>query len=203
MEQHKYALKVSRLTGLTDGIFAIAMTILVLNLQLPLDMDGSDLSTFLKADVLQKLFIYAGSFIILGTQWIGISFQHGFLNHVNRPYLWFNIFFLMPICTIPFAANLLVEYPRSFISILFYAADLLCVSIGLFLTLQVSHYYKLCDPMYKGARNLALQRILFAPIFYIAAIIVAQWNTTIAFALLIIPPVVHIIPGKLDKYNEG
>src|SRR5690242_19219537 len=86
-------LKVSRLENLTDGIFAIAMTILVLNITLPLDTTTAKLALVLQTTILEKIFIYAGSFIILGTQWIAMTFQHGFVERLNRPYLWANFLY--------------------------------------------------------------------------------------------------------------
>lgn len=194
-------LKVSRLAGLTDGVFAIAMTILVFDLRLPHGTTVANLSTVLTANILHNVFVYAGSFIILGTQWIGINFQHGFLDRINRPYLWMNVFYLMSAGIMPFSASLVSSYPTSPISISFFALNLICASILQLIAWQSGCYYKLYNANYTPvARKAVIYRIGILPLFYIASLIMAHWNTTFAFILLIIPPLVLMIPGKVDRY---
>src|SRR5579871_1824982 len=102
-----HLLKVSRLEGLTDGIFAIAMTILVLNLRVPVNLPDTKISLHIQSEIYTNLLIYIGTFIILGTHWIAMNFQWGLLELLNRIYLWVNMFYLMAICVVPFSANLL------------------------------------------------------------------------------------------------
>lgn len=196
-------LKISRLEALTDGIFAIAMTILVFNLRIPLKLTDSNLLTVLTQDTVEKLAIYAGSFIILGTQWIGAYFQFGFLVRVTRTYLWINIFCLMFLCVIPFSASLLADYPQNPISISFYAVNLILVTLGRYITWEYACFRKLNNLATSPyAYRSVVQRLLFAPVFYFAAPFLAYWNTHVAFILLIAPPLIHLIPGKVDKYIE-
>jgi uncharacterized membrane protein len=197
-------LKVSRLENLTDGIFAIAMTILILNVVLPDSTTSTTLWFDLKADIFQKLFIYVGSFIILGTYWVGMDFQHGFLSRLTRPYLWLNIVFLMATCVLPFSASMLARFPHHEVSFNFFTVNLLIMSL---LELILWTYaQKSCltnDAAKISAVNRSIyRRILIAPTFYFVALVVALWNVNAAFFLLIIPPIVHIVPGAVDKYSE-
>lgn len=197
-----FILKISRLESLTDGIFAIAMTILIFNLHIPSQLREQSLWTVLSHDTFEKLGIYAGSFIILGTQWIGTYFQLGFLERVNRIYLWFNVFWLMLICIVPFSASLLVDYPDSPISISFYAVNLILVTLSRFFCWEYACHFKLNHPSHPIASRSIVQRLIMAPVFYMAAPFVAYWNTHFAFVLLIAPPLIHLIPGKVDQYLE-
>jgi uncharacterized membrane protein len=196
-------LKVSRLEGLTDGIFAVAMTILVLDLRLPAGaVDSTHLHFFLNGIYL-KLFIYSGSFIILGTLWIAMNFQFGILDHLNRTYLWCNIFYLMAICIVPFSASLVAAFPNNETSITFFAMNLLCCSLGQLLISECARIYHLNGPRYTPAiRRAVLQRISVGPPFYIFSIVLASVNTTIAFIILIIPPLVYMIPGYVDQFDR-
>src|SRR5579864_9283262 len=90
-----HLLKISRIEGLTDGVFAIAMTILVLDLRLPPNLQINNLFHVLQNQILFKLYIYIASFILLGTLWVAMNFQFGLLDRLNREYLWANIFYLM------------------------------------------------------------------------------------------------------------
>lgn len=198
-----HLLKLSRLEGLTDGVFAIAMTILVLDLRLPSGVAPADLSRVLMHDVMQRLIIYMGSFVILGTLWVAMNFQLGLLDRVNRPYLWTNVFYLMVICVVPFSASLLAAYPANPDSILFYAVNLICASLGQYLIFETSCLFKLNGDRYSdNIRYAIIRRIWIAPLFCIAAIILAHWNMRLAFFTLIMPTLIYMVPGKVDKFDK-
>ncbi len=113
-----------------------------------------------------------------------------------------NIFYLMVICVVPFSANLLGAYPRSMDSINFYAINLLCSSLGQFITLECAHHYKLYKAAYTPAiHQAAFRRIFVSPPFYISAMIMAHWSITLAFILLVAPTLIYIIPGRIDQFE--
>jgi uncharacterized membrane protein len=202
MLNSKHILKVSRIESLTDGIFAIAMTILILNLSIPTDADVSDLSTLLLTDILLKLVIYIGSFIILGTLWIGMHFQIGLLERINRPYLWTHVFYLMGVCIVPFSSSLVAAHPNNIITISFYAGNLLYTSTMQLIICQFAYIYKLNSPICTPViRSAIIKRIFLAPLFYIAALITAHWNPSAAFVLLAAPTIVYMLPGRVDRYD--
>lgn len=197
-----HLLKVSRLEGLTDGIFAIAMTIIVLNLHVPQNLSNDMISPLIQEEIYSNLFIYIGTFIILGTHWIAMNFQWGLLERLNRIYLWTNMFYLMTICVIPFSANLLGAYRYNIHSINFYAANLLCASLGQFLILQCAHFFKLFKDIYTPSiYRAAMLRILVAPLFYVSALILAHWSIRGAFMMLVAPTLIYMIPGRIDRYE--
>lgn len=199
-----HLLKISRLEGLADGIFAIAMTIMVLNLHVPLHIQTHKIFPLIQKDLYTNLIIYVGSFVILGTHWVAMNFQWGLLERLNRIYLWTNIFYLMVICVIPFSANLLGAYPNNIDSINFYGINLLCCSLGQFLTLECAHFFKLYKSEYTPAiHRAALRRIWVAPPFYVASLLIAHWNIVVAFSLLVFPTLIYIIPGRIDRFEGG
>jgi uncharacterized membrane protein len=198
-----HILKVSRLEGLTDGIFAIAMTILILDLRLPTGITPHTLANVFVNVVFAKLFIYVFSFTILGTLWIAMHFQMGMLDRVNRPYLWANIFYLMVVCVVPFSASLVSAYPDESASIWFYAMNLIFAYLGQILICETANYYKLNNDSYTPAiRRAVLRRIYIAPIFYICSLIIANWDTSLAFVILIVPTLIYLIPGRVDSFDR-
>lgn len=201
--RHKHILKIHRLTGLTDGVFSIAMTILVFEARLPASAVISNLPTILASNILEKILIYAGSFIILGSQWIAINFQHGFLHRVNRHYLWMNIIFLMTVGIVPFSAHLLMNYPLSSASISFYSLNLIISSVVQLGVWQCGDIYKLYTHEYTPEnRKVVIHRICIPPLFYLASFFIGHWSPRIAFIILTIPPLYYMLPGKLDKYID-
>src|SRR5689334_2308606 len=94
---------VERLAALSDGIFAVAMTILVLDLHIPEAakiLSVHDLWVDLKT-LTPRLLTYLMSFLTLGIFWVGQQVQ---LHHVvrsNRHYTWLNLGFLALVTLIP------------------------------------------------------------------------------------------------------
>ncbi|MDX1902173.1 MAG: TMEM175 family protein [Gammaproteobacteria bacterium] len=197
-------LKVSRIEALTDGIFAIAMTILVLNVNLPTHTTIKTLSYNLYKDVIHQLFVYAGSFIILATYWVGMNFQLGFLARSTRLYLWINILFLLSICVVPFSASVLASFPHMPISIIFYATNLLCIStIQLIMWMYALHAGLNSEAAkIEGVSRSIYRRICVAPVFYAIAFLLAFHDTNLAFFILVAPPLIHIFPGAVDKLTD-
>lgn len=199
-----HLLKISRLEGLTDGVFAIAMTILVLDLRLPSHLPVENLLPILQQDIFIKLLIYIGSFVILGTQWVAMNFQLGLLECLNRQYLWANIFYLMVVCVVPFSANLLGAYPNSSASIAFYAVNLPFACGCQLLIFGCACIYKLNKDTFTPALRAAVIKHTFvAPIFYVVALLVAHWSTTIAFILLVAPTLIYMRPGSVDQFEHS
>lgn len=195
-------LKVSRLESLTDGIFAIAMTILVLDLRLPRGTPNADLAFVIVHDVIFRIAVYIGSFAILGTLWIAMNFQIGLIERVNRVYLWANVFYLMLVCVVPFSATLLAAYPFNAISMMFYGTNLLCAMLVQFLIAEVANRYDLNRDIYTPQLRWAiLKRIFLAPCFYLLAILLANVHNGLAFVALITPTVLYLFPGKVDQFD--
>jgi len=198
-----HLLKVSRLEGLTDGVFAIAMTILAFDLRLSPSLLVTHLLDALIHVELIKFFIYIGSFIVLGTLWIAMNFQLGLLERVNRPYLWANVFYLMVICVVPFSASIAADFPGHPTSIIIFSFNLILTSIGQVITTQSAHKHHLNTKAYTPAiRRAILRRIAIGPFFYVTACFLAYWNTHIAFIVLVIPPILYLFPGRIDSFDK-
>jgi len=101
-----------RIEALTDGIFAVAMTLLVLDLRLPTEaaeLDASGLRAALSA-LLPRLEAYVVSFGVLCLFWLGHHRLMHRLSHVDRMFLSLNLLFIMFITLIPFSTSLTGAY---------------------------------------------------------------------------------------------
>src|SRR5579871_4974362 len=87
---------IERIAALSDGIFAVAMTLLVLDLHAPaadLIHGEADLRHALIA-LAPKLIVYIMSFLTLGIFWVGQQTQLNLLIRANRNLAWLNLGFL-------------------------------------------------------------------------------------------------------------
>ncbi|MGH9433501.1 MAG: TMEM175 family protein [Terriglobia bacterium] len=113
---------VERLAALSDGIFAVAMTLLVLDLHVPAAAavhSGHDLWRAL-AGLSPQLIMYLMSFLTLGIFWVGQQTQLNHLSRSDRSLSWIHIAFLFAVTLTPFSTMLLAEFPYYRIALLIY-----------------------------------------------------------------------------------
>ncbi len=117
----------NRTISLTDAIFAFALTVLVLKLELPETVFQSNnaLHSFI-ISLLPQLSVYFVGFIVISSFWI---FHHHFLRlkKVSVPMLWLNIIFLSLVALLPFTISVIGKYPT------FLEADVI-FGVNVFLT---------------------------------------------------------------------
>ena len=116
----------NRIEALADGIFAVAMTILVLELHVPdLGPVASEAGLLAALRSLEpKVFSFGSGFVILGTLWIGHRFQFHYIRRSNRAILWINLAFLLTISFLPFVVALIGTYGPMRVTCVLYGATL-------------------------------------------------------------------------------
>ncbi len=185
------SLSTRRMETLTDGVFAIAMTLLVLDFKVPTIPEGSSVNALPKLilDLWPNFFNYVQSFMLLGIFWIVHHRQFHYIKFIDRGLLWLNIGSLMFIALIPFSTSLIAEYGHVQIGALIFECNLL--AIGCLFYVQwwyVMRKRHLLDP------NLSVQKImlirkrnLLVPIVSLVAIGLsffnAEWSEVAYFAI--------------------
>jgi uncharacterized membrane protein len=192
----------TRIEALADGIFAVAMTLLVLDVKLP---DGEVYpSSHALLDHLLSLehtfVIYFISFIVLGMFWVGHHAHFHYIRYVDHTLLWINLLFLFGITSVPFATDLLGSHNGLRLPYLFYGFKILALS-GLLL-LQIVYlrrHPKLAEPALTRAvaRGIVRRTAIFAtvPLLSMAAVF---YNTRLALYLYFLLLVIHFLPGRVD-----
>ena len=120
-----------RIEALSDGVFAIAMTLLILEIHVP-SIEGEKTENGLIHAFFQlapEFLSYLLGFVTLGIFWTGQSTQHSFLNKSDRHLSWINVLFLMFICLLPFSTAFLNEYIEFKFSVFLYWFNILCAGI--------------------------------------------------------------------------
>ena len=95
----------SRLEAFADGVFAIAATLLVIEIQLP----GEDVGHGL-VELWPAYFAYALSFLSIGIMWVNHHVVLSFVRECDRAFLFINIGLLMAIAFVPFPTHLYAEH---------------------------------------------------------------------------------------------
>lgn len=121
----------TRVEGLSDAIFAVAMTLLILDVKLaPMSDDASARQYFGAVIALwPKLIIFLCSFITLGRLWQIHRVIFHLLKRCDQRTLFWNLLVLISVCLLPFSTALAGEHPYFSLSAAIYASNLLLVNL--------------------------------------------------------------------------
>ena len=114
-------LRLDRLNALSDGVIAVAITLLVLGINIPTDHNFSEqgLLSFIKRISFDVL-IYAVGFSLIGTFWVQQNVVFHYIRYGNRTLIWLNFLFLFFVSLIPFVSKLrgIYKYPLFLLALL-------------------------------------------------------------------------------------
>jgi uncharacterized membrane protein len=120
-----------RLMFFSDAVFAIAITLLVIEIHVP------ELETTAPADALSALahlwpsfFAYVLSFLVIGRFWMGHHLALGLMRRFDPTIMWPNIIMLMCVAFMPFATAFMAEYTGLLVPVVFYTAVLLALAVS-------------------------------------------------------------------------
>ncbi len=192
-----------RIETLADGIFAIAMTLLVLQLQVPdlrdgqLDQLGSRL-----VELAPKFSAFIISFMSCGVYWVAHHLQMNYVYRTDRIFMWTNICFLMVISAIPFSAALIGEYHEESLAIRVYCGNLTLAGLILFGQMRYAAgpgrlMDRELDPYFV---SLASRRTLLGPLIYACAAVSAGHSHMLSHVLCALAPILYMLPGRIDRY---
>ena len=179
-----------RLAALSDGIFAVAMTLLVLDLHVPFSAaihSEHELRHALIA--LSPQFIaYLMSFLTLGIFWAGQQTQLNFFSKGNRDLTWIHVAFLFTISIMPFSTRLLAEFITYRTALLIYWANIFFSGFVLYISWRyATRAGFIKEGMQFEMRRAMRRRIVFAQAWYalgaLLCIVSTYWS--IAFIVLV------------------
>ena len=181
-------LTVHRIEALTDGVFAIVLTLLVLDISIPL-ITHSSLQVELPRRLIElwpKLYSYVLSFIVLGMFWSNHHFAFHHIKRSNNGLVWINIFFLMFVALIPFTTSLIGDYRMEQLPFVIYVINVLLILImRLILWTYATGKYRLVDsdinPRLVKGRKLSM---IVTSLILILAIGISFINVAAAFSVL-------------------
>lgn len=123
----------SRIEALSDGIFSITMTLLVLKLEVPEVMHhSSDMTMLEQLIALAPAFLtYVLTFLIAGGFWFLHHVSFHFIRHMNVALIWITLVFLMFVSLLPFSSGLMQHFLIHPVSQVFYFANQLAIAAAL------------------------------------------------------------------------
>jgi uncharacterized membrane protein len=130
MDHEHGAAQLERLTFFSDAVFAIAMTLLVIDVRLPPlgHVSERELANAL-AELSPKFFAFILSFFVIGRFWLAHHRIFGLLARTSERLLWINLLMLLAIAFMPFPTALISEHGSLSVAVMFYAASLLLLGV--------------------------------------------------------------------------
>ncbi|MGZ4689323.1 MAG: TMEM175 family protein [Acidimicrobiia bacterium] len=169
---------VDRVVAFSDGVFAIAITLLILSIDVP-NVSDKHLGKALE-DLLPQLFTYALSFLVVGMYWMAHHRTFRSLARVNRTLLWINLLLLGFVALLPFPTEIMGKYGNTTLGTVIYASSLVAVgSISVLLWWYINHA-GLNAPISPAFVRLGTFRAAIPPAVFAVSIPIAFINPTLA-----------------------
>lgn len=190
MAHSTFNLPTNRIETLADGIFAIAMTLLVLGISVPNLPSSTDPQVFSAYifSIIPEIFVYILSFILLAVFWLN---HHVFfvIKKSDITLLWINIFFLMSIAIVPFTTSLIGKYGKFQLSVLLFDLNMLIIGI-LFYSIfayAASHDF-IADSVKKNSKIIQRSNLIL-PTLAMIAIIISFFNPILSVFIFFLLPI--------------
>ncbi len=198
----------NRIEALSDGIFAIAMTLIILDLKtpenIPLNLEYAELPLTL-LNILPDVEAYAVSFLVLAVFWLRHQLQFRYLKFANRQIIVLSILFLMLIGFVPFSVGLVMRYNDIQLPTLIYIINLLLISV--FLSVQGWYISKNKKIRFEEIDPEILKKYyvfsIVPIVIFSVSLIVSFFNLRLAFLLIYLDPAFYSIYRIVKKRTSA
>jgi uncharacterized membrane protein len=189
-------LRLTRIEAFSDGVFAIVVTLLVLELHVPPLRDPHSASELAHQllELLPKLLSWLISFIIVCKFWLNHHYILGLARHANYAMVWLNSLFLMFQSFIPFPTALMGEYPTNPLAVSLFGV-VMAVNTLWFVALHAYILRNLMKPDLIGGQDPhIIWKSFVGPVSYLLGSAAAWFSVDAAFLLYMLTPLFFIVP---------
>jgi uncharacterized membrane protein len=198
---------VERLAALSDGIFAVAMTLLVLDLRAPAAAAIHSEHDVWRALVAlsPRLIMYMMSFMTLGIFWVGQQTQLNHLARSDRGLSWIHLAFLFLVSITPFSTALLAEFIRYRPALLVYWLNILLLGVTLYFSWICAMGARLVNPDLPPEIPGAIKRrIVIGQSFYaFGALLCIFLNTYWSIAFIVAVQLYYVLAPRLPGRSRS
>ena len=191
---------VERIAALSDGIFAVAMTLLVLDLRVPAAEAIHSEHDLRRALILlsPRLLIFLMSIMTNGIFWVGQQTQLNYFARSDRNLAWIHIGFLCANCSTPFSTSLLAEFIHYRTALLVYWSNILLLGLMLFWSWSyATRAHLLAEDLPSDVPRAIVRRIVIAQSLYAAGAALCFINTYWAIAAIVLVQLNYAIAPRL------
>ena len=177
-----------RLEAISDGIFAVGMTLLILGLAVPTVKDVSSESDLWRAlgNLFPSVVTYFMSFVTLGIFWVAQQTQLSKTERVNRLFTWIHLAFLLTVTMVPFTTLLLARFHWSRIALVLYWLNIVLMGVVLLAAVE----YGIRSGVFpedhrKDVARVFRRRVVGAQSLYLVAMLLCFVDTHLSIAAFV------------------
>jgi uncharacterized membrane protein len=197
-------LTTSRIEALSDGVFAIVLTLMVFQIRvpdIPVDVAQTQLWPRLMHQA-PEFYSYAVSFILVGIYWVAHHNMYHLVKRSTRPLLWMNLVFLMFVGFIPYSVALVGRYSDVRRIMILYGVHLMIISGMLYMKwwyVTRKHNLLVAPLSAEFVRSVDI-KILTAPAVCILAIAASFYSVRWSYFLYVLTIVLYLLPSHMDRF---
>lgn len=197
-----------RIEAISDGIFAVGMTLLVLGLTVPVVNDLRTTETQLLSALRElgpNVLIYTISFMTLGIFWVAQGSQLALLTRSNRNYAWIQLAFLFAVTLVPFSTALLAHFYWLRVAVIEYWLNIVLLGATIFAGLEYGLRAKLYqEENQREIIHVVRGRIYIAQSLYaVATLLCFIFPTWVSIGLILLVQLNYVLAPRipiLDRY---
>lgn len=193
----------NRTRDITDAIYAFALTLLVVTIDIPKfgQLSTSEEFNLHLWAMMPQILVYALSFLLLAIFWITNHKEYNLLKRVDSRLLWLNFLSLIFVIFIPFTTDLMGEYPRFQSAGIIFDANILFLGLTYYAIWTYAEKRKLFSTnLSPVVRRELRRRLMIVPILALVAIILSFFVPLYSNLVCLSAPVIMwIIDAKYDK----
>jgi len=191
-----------RIEALSDGVFAIVATILVLEIRVPKLENNADTLSLLNSlkDITPSFIAFVFSFLNILIFWANHDSVGKVVHRYDLKITYLNIFFLLGICLIPFTTAFVSEYPFSGLAVSIYGIVLFyCSMIAVLMFRHLAFKSNLMlSNVSKASKQKIWKRIILGPVLFLVAILLGFIHVIIPIVFYIITPLLFMTLPQPD-----
>jgi uncharacterized membrane protein len=181
----------TRLEAFSDGVIAILITIMVLELRLPAGADWAALRS-----LAPTFSAYILSFVYLGIYWNNHHHLFHVVEHVTGGMLWANLHLLFWLSLVPFVTNWMGEHPHEPLPTATYGVVMLCAAVAYFILVRVIIHAQGSHSMLRRAVGNDFKGTI-SPMLYVAGIGSALfWRHEVSWGFYAFVALIWLVPDK-------
>lgn len=191
-----------RLESFSDGVFAIVITIMVIEIHIP-DRLATANDPVMFEQFAAVLFTYALSFLVIANLWVSHHYLIFTLNRPTRTSIWYNNLLLFTVTLVPLTTRFLGMAPTSPRAAASYGAVAVACT-GAFMLLRSHAARRSHNELHRSIHHRILRRTWLFISIYAASIPLAFVSTWLAWAcFIVVPPMLFLPVIRADMMPES
>jgi uncharacterized membrane protein len=200
-----------RFVNFSDAVFAIAITLLVLDVRLP-DIDSTALQPPLPAQLpglMPNLFAFMLSFVVIGGYWVAHHRLFKFVDRADTRMVWLNLLVLFCVVLLPLPTQIVADYGDTTLGVEIYAGAMVITGLSIIALSAYAHGAQLTSS--DADFKLSMIKSSITPAVFAASMVVALWSPRwatnmwwlVAVAYFVVDPIINSDWSRLSRKKKA